>query len=373
MSSFRNHDSTTRNNTAAALPSSSTQPSLSEKLSLVNEWLTYDLLQQDIPPFEKNETTINLLYQLVLYSRKQSLQSNTLMNHYKQKIVEYQSERNRMEYLLKSLHLNKSVLDPTFQKAHQVIPNQTHHMLLRNDRMHGSDGRDVHHPLHHRVSNIFTNQREPEIIQNDEPETSTHQLSKKENTSLHQLAELASLLKLNKPSQSYLMDALYDLSNEHSQTLQESHELKMIIQDLSKKTIEIIQKTHYLNEIYQQFNEEIQQREVEDSLQERLSTIEYLKRKSQEYQIQITQLQQELSESLLLANHMDVSQSFLIDMYNKIQNLKKEMTPKLAIIEKYHHLPPDVHQVQLRISHAKQELKQLEDIFNRKAQHIWFD
>nr|CAG4709117.1 unnamed protein product [Naegleria fowleri] len=369
--SLRNHDdSTTANNknTEQLFHSpSSVQPSLSEKLSIVNEWLTYDLLQQDIPPFEKNEVTIHLLYQLVLYSRKQSLQSNTLMNHYKQKIVEYQSESKRMEYLLKSLHLSSS----SCQSEDFGVPNNS----LHSHHHHSRNTSDIFSSHQHDRPCNFQSKRSDQKPSSSSPPPPPQQQQQQLNDStiINRLAELASLLQLKKPSQSCFMDALYDLSNEHLQTLQESNELKHTIQDLSKKSIEHIQKTQYLNEIYQQFNQEIQQREHEDSLQERLSTIEYLKRKSQEYQFQITQLQQELDESLSIANDMDISQSFLIEMYHKIQNLKKEMTPKLAIIEKYHHLPPDVHQVKLEISNVKQELKQLEEIFNQKAQHIWFD
>ncbi|EFC50064.1 predicted protein [Naegleria gruberi] len=193
------------------------------------------------------------------------------------------------------------------------------------------------------------------------------------NFHVNELAKVAAMMKLNNSSQGEFMDSLYDLSSDYDKVMDESNQLKKSIIDISDKTIDLIKKSQYLNEIHQQFDQEISEREQTDSLQNRLETIEYLKRKSHEYQVQVSGMQQQLNEAFALSNNLDVQQTTLIEIYDRIQELKTEIEPKLKLIERYHNLPPDVAQTRTRILQAKEQLKHLEEVFNRKAQHIWFD
>ena len=296
---------------------------LNEKLKLVNEWLSFDVIQGDVPAFEKNETTINLLYQLALYNMKQSLINTTLRNNYKQKIIEYRSESKRIEEILKMSHLY-------YRKPNQSMDTSS-------------------------------------SVKHSDAETTL-----KDNEHVRSLSELASILKLKNTTQSCFMDALYNLSNEHDKVSNESTDLKKTISDISDKTVQLMTKLQYLNDIHQQFELEIQQREQDKELQSRMNAIEYLQRKSKEYEMEVTRLKKELAENLSTTN-VDVQQSSIIGLYKAFLDLKKEIAPKLETIEKFHGLPPDVQMIKAKINECKEELKQLEEIFHRKAQHIWFD
>ncbi|KAL9654862.1 hypothetical protein ABK040_008654 [Willaertia magna] len=244
---------------------------LNEKLQIINDWLQHEVLNgkiEDIPMFEKNENTINILYQIAIHNKKQTQIAQLIIQDQQEKILEYQNKSKLIEQILKQ---SKVYYKLNNNKSNSI--NITNKNITNNNNQYLQQQQSTYLPI-------------------------------KNNFHVRTLSELAAILKLK---ESYypttFMNALYDLSNEIEKLSNETRNVKKEITLLSNKILFLMKKQEFLNEILIQFEQEVKKNNNENILINRNNTIEYLRKKGKEYEMEIIELKRELNESLSLISN----------------------------------------------------------------------
>ncbi|KAL0480997.1 HAUS augmin-like complex subunit 1 [Acrasis kona] len=311
---------------------------MDEKEQFVLQWLRTRF--DDIPPFERTENSINILFQLAHNNIQQNDVYSELMQDHRRRIREYQLMSQR----------NKNILKQT-KLFH--IPSANASSSLNASTSSGSFNSSVLNTSSSVLGNTSSTTTRPIV---------------------RALAETAVTLDINDLKNSSYLLAINDLTQENDKVVDQHLSISNTALQLSKKNLLAVKKLNELKKLLDGFKKEQEKRASDDTVEKRREHIEYLKKKAEDYEQQIGPLRGEI-EKMLSAAQIDslgeIQHTTIVKMYQDVIELKSKVEPKLQKLASYHNLPPDENGVKVSIIQAESELRSLEDKFKYKAQEMW--
>eukprot|EP01104_Vermistella_antarctica_P008644 TRINITY_DN2175_c0_g2_i1.p1 TRINITY_DN2175_c0_g2~~TRINITY_DN2175_c0_g2_i1.p1 ORF type:complete len:285 (+),score=53.30 TRINITY_DN2175_c0_g2_i1:235-1089(+) len=170
-------------------------------------------------------------------------------------------------------------------------------------------------------------------------------------SSLRSLAALAVALRLREPDTSSYLVGLQNLTEETMDLEKERREETKMSENLRAKITEALQSVRELNRLATQFQEQAANQTSEVATH--LRNVSYMDSKGKEYGATLNQLKTSLASSGVSA---DIYHSALVVVYEELQALQRRTEPKLAALQAYHDLPPDLSLAKVRLEDARKEL-----------------
>jgi chromosome segregation ATPase len=104
-------------NTPGGVTASSTQPSEPAKLQYVRTWLKEVLDSDEVPPFEINSQTVDVLFELALFNRQREADVALLIEDANEKAAGFNKKADQMEATLSAIGLTSVTLPLSCKKS----------------------------------------------------------------------------------------------------------------------------------------------------------------------------------------------------------------------------------------------------------------
>ncbi|XP_069779889.1 HAUS augmin-like complex subunit 1 isoform X2 [Narcine bancroftii] len=259
-------------------------------------WLSKVFGEQQVPSYEVNPWTMDVLCQLMEWNKTRDHDIGQLIEDLKQKTVEYKSDANYIQdFLMDSVGL------------------------------------------------------------------STSELSGSGSNYLNILVECSLALSLKDTRQSSFMLAINDLTSDRMAA--ENRSQRDLISDLSKKLTEAIMLEKSLQTDLLKADTEVI--EAKAKVEKRKENVDFFRKKMKEW----SQLSQNLENELKKVGFdPSLNHRSLVELSQKLENVKKEVASLNAKLKSYLDLTPNLYAAKVKIEETKLELKKMDDLLAEKME-----
>ncbi|XP_036273997.1 HAUS augmin-like complex subunit 1 isoform X3 [Pipistrellus kuhlii] len=229
-----------------------------------------------------------------------------------------------------------------------------HHLSERN-RVRDRDGHLVIEDLKQKASEYESEAKHLQDLLMESVNFSPASLSSIGSRYLNALVDSAVALEVKDTSVSSFLSAVNDLTSDLFRTKSKNEELKLELSKLEKKLTASLVLEKCLREDLKKT--ELQLSTERAKVNHRLQNMDFLKAKSEESRFGIRALEEKLAARGMEAS---LSHQSLVELSEKLEELKQQTIPLKKKLESYLDLMPDPSLAQVKIEEAKRELATIE-------------
>eukprot|EP01028_Stygiella_incarcerata_P008797 TRINITY_DN3948_c0_g1_i1.p1 TRINITY_DN3948_c0_g1~~TRINITY_DN3948_c0_g1_i1.p1 ORF type:complete len:279 (-),score=105.30 TRINITY_DN3948_c0_g1_i1:305-1141(-) len=170
------------------------------------------------------------------------------------------------------------------------------------------------------------------------------------------LSSLALTLGVDRIDIGTLYPALESVLEEEENVQSTLEEEKKRMEELTLSTASMVQSMNQLKKVLEDEEEERQMGRRE--IQRKGSEMGYMEGKAKEYRQTLLMLKEELTKTGVTP---EVTHQEAVKLFERIQEIERELSPLESRLRVYHNLPPDVSLVSVEVERARKELVSLED------------